>query len=65
MRMKDCAARLQDLYDGKIDRIEELEEELLDNYFSMKDKFTATTGWRTSWSDTVTRSVISDNLFGW
>lgn len=63
-RVKDCARRLKDLYDGKIERIEELESELLENTFEPNSKFTATTGWRTSWSDAVTRSVISDNLFG-
>ncbi len=30
MRVRSCTERLQALYDGKIDRIEELEEKQLD-----------------------------------
>lgn len=63
MRIKDCAGRLQDLYDGKIDKIEELEEEILDNVFNLGE-FTSTTGWRTAWGDIVTRGYLAGTLFG-
>ena len=63
MRVKDCTARLQDLYDGKIDRIEELEEEQLDNIFNL-GKYSSTTGWRTAWGDIVTRGYLAGTLFG-
>lgn len=63
MRIKDCAGRLQDLYDGKIQRIEELEEELLDYEFNL-GAFSTTTGWRTAWGDIVTRGYITSPLFG-
>lgn len=63
LRIKDCAKRLQDLYDGKIDRIEELEEEILDNVFGL-GTFTSTTGWRAAWGDVVTRGYLAGTLFG-
>lgn len=63
MRIKDCAGRLQDLYDGKIDRIEELEEELLDYEFNL-GKFSETTGWRANWGDAVSRGYLNVLLFG-
>lgn len=63
MRVKDCAARLQDLYDGKIDRIEELEEEQLDYVFNL-GTYTSTSGWRTAWGDIVSRGYLAGTLFG-
>lgn len=64
MRIKDCASRLQDLYDGKIDRIEELEEEILPYTFEPNGHYSPTTGWRADWADVVTRSYLSNQLFG-
>lgn len=64
MRVKDCATRLQDLYDGKIDCIEELEEELLDYEFEPSGKVTDHSGWRINWADAVTRSYLAIKLHG-
>ena len=56
-RVKNCMDRLQELYDGKIDRIEELEEKQLafcgegENYNPQHMAYN-------SWSGTVTANVI-------
>ena len=56
-RVKSCEERLQELYDGKIDRIEELEEKQLD-YVGGGEKMGQKPIALNSWKEIVTANVI-------
>ena len=59
MRVRSCMERLQDLYDGEISVIEELEEKQLD-FFGNGEDFKKKPDWYNSWSKIVTANVISN-----
>lgn len=56
MRLDSCKERLQDLYDGKLDQIEELEETQLD--LLGKEEFSKRAICWNSWEKTVTANVL-------
>lgn len=57
MRVRSCTERLQDLYEGKIEAIEELEEKQLD-FMGNKESFEKEALYMNSWAQAVTANVI-------
>lgn len=59
IRVRSCVERLQELYDGKIDRIEELEEKQLDLYGN-GEAFEPRHNCHNWWSEIVTANIVCD-----